>query len=226
MVVNVGLAGWIVAMTSLAYETLKTFYLENKSTRIMVAGAPGVGKSTFIYQMKNKVPIAPDIGSTRKMGTFNQVLRVDLDDKKRKVKTRDVPGEGFMTGEWWRLLLDLKPKGILFIVDDRLLKPEGIEQVNSFKLLISLITSKQYKNMVGKNNRVKLVLVAANKADIWRDKDGLSINELLQPLTEELMKLPDNDIAWNWTAMSAKYSEHINYALEWLIKAVESELII
>jgi len=223
MVVSVGLAGWVVAMMSLAYETVKTFYVENRNTRIAVLGAPSVGKTTFLYQLKYQVPVAPLQNKTERTSLLSQRIKVNYDDKSRHMKTKDVPGEGYLTGEWWRLLLELKPLGIIFLVDNRIV--ENDEQVNIFKTLISLLTSASYMKMVKKKDRVKVMLIAVNKADLWQG-DGMDVESMLDGIKDELVKLPDYGIAWNWASISAKYSEHIDYVINWMVKSIESDMVI
>ena len=227
--VDIVLSAWAlyVAMGTLFGEQVRVYYKKNKKNSIIIVGPPEVGKTTYIYQLENSTPEAPTLEKTHETGFFNKVIDVKYGDTTRKIRTRDVPGEGYYNGMWWKLLIDLKPSGVIFIVDERMANPyAGAEQIFALKTFIRMITGGNYKELVPKRKRVKVFLLVANKCDVWGPgMEGVghnqSIDAILEPAKEELHKLQRNNITWNWAAMSAKYNKQVQYTYEWVIKKLE-----
>lgn len=221
-----GMVPWIIAIISIITGNIKVYYRKYKRHGIMILGPPEVGKTTFIYQLENESPQAPDMTKTENIPLFHKTVQVGFGDKDaRTIKTKDVPGEGYLNGMWWKVMKDVKPKGIIFMVDDRFSHPQmGQEQQFAFKMFIRMVSSSEYKKIIKPKDRVKVFMMVANKMDIWAsDGNNIPIDRLLSIILPELQSLTDHGIVWNWCAMSAKYGKQVKYAYEWLIKRLEDK---
>ena len=215
----------VIAAMIIGSEKLYTYYKKTRNRRILIIGGAEVGKTTFIYQLENKSPVAPELSKTEKISRLAKNIKVEYKDKSRVIRTKDVPGEGYMTGEWWKLLLELKPQGIIFIVDDRLINEDlGKDQRMAFKYFTEILTSNEYKKLVKPKNRPSVMMVVANKMDIWGSESmNISIDSLLASILPDLHRLQNEGIVWNWAAMSAKYYQHVDAVYNWVLKTIENK---
>jgi len=234
--INVVFYGLLSAMFGL-WLAMKALFRERIPVRIRALGVSKVGKTTLLRQLQTPGPVSDVPESTKEMShTFNIGYQFDPEDEKTKrtINIRDPTGFGHLNGDWWKILSEDQPKGIIYIVDQRSVGQMAPgahiaaehDQLHAFKSLVSMLTHQQYKSKVAEANRVRLFVLAVNKMDDWYQgvtdiELERSTDEISEPYKDHLRYLKSQGIAIDILPIRTNHKKYTRSMMDMMLRFLD-----
>lgn len=198
--------------------------------RVVAFGTQGVGKTTLWRHLQTGEEVqASEITPT---ADWERLPRFKLRDVKHlglraRVLAVDVPGDPDLRGSWKEVLYDVKPHGIIFMLDHALdetpaqgFDPERLkEHYVAFEHVRDLVFNDQEVM-----NALQALLILVNKSDAWPESmdygdilDASRIPELYDRFAEL------DHMRRRSQGCSALHGSNIRPSLAWMVKNFDKE---
>jgi|TARA_R100000329_G_scaffold131939_1_gene111352 hypothetical protein len=203
-------AGFAIVVTEAVFSLWKKVHAINFG----IYGVSKAGKTTLHHQLRTRGEV-PNI-SKRTVGLHRATRKlVKIDGDAHTLKTADVGGESKYWNEWMKDLRKRKVKYVIFLLDNRHLNGNNMEQQIAWKFLVDLICKDKWPGGKKKksNDYPLAVGLWANKADLWAkgfSKDPRK-HEIFDPFRYGMSLLNDKGIPTHQYIISAKTDSEMVY---------------
>jgi len=203
-------AGFAIIVTEAVFSLWKKVHAINFG----IYGVSKAGKTTLHHQLRTRGEV-PNI-SKRTVGLHRATRKlVKIDGDAHTLKTADVGGESKYWNEWMKDLRKRKVKYVIFLLDNRHLNGNNMEQQIAWKFLVDLICDNKWPGGKKKksNDYPLAVGLWANKADLWAKgftKDPKK-HEIFDPFRYGMSLLNDKGIPTHQYIISAKTDSEMVY---------------
>jgi len=225
------LGGILIAAAVLVGGAVKAGIISSAPIRIMLAGAASVGKTSTKERIRVAADNAPPPGKTY---TLQAPVNIEYQwdrsnpDTKRRLHIRDMPGEGWIKGLYWKILTSDAPQAIINVIDDRALDRANLgmahadNQLAAFNLLITNVLSREYKERISEDDRLRVFILAVNKSDLY-EKAGKTYDELSEPFLPGIHQLTRAGIETRIIGYRANSRSHVDGLMKVVLQDIDSK---